>query len=191
MTGPLDIPEIACPSLDCITGELAWRAISGRGLCCAALRWTPSPGLLRWTCAVRNALEQTAGHAGHLTASGPLAWPLRLLPSTRRRMDAEQGFRRSGPLAAQGEWSLTASPKGGTAVRSTRRKRCRCADPNWTLRRRAPSSQRMGWGPAFRCAMVRTAGVHRRTVDSQGGVWPTHRRIRPALHEAFLRISPR
>ena len=122
MTGPLGIPrnDAIAPSLDRITGELALQgAISRHGdsPLRAALRWTPSSGAVSLDVSLsETALEQTAGHAGHLTASGRLDMAPSGLPSALELVGDWTLSKASGApalLAAQGEWSLTASPEKG------------------------------------------------------------------------------
>ena len=123
MTGPMGIPrhDTIPLSLNRITGELAVEgAISRRGNSPlrAALQWTPSSGAIALDAALsEDALKETAGHAGHITASGRLDWNDSSLPSSLN-LDGDWALSKAtgAPafIAAEGQWSLsTATEEDG------------------------------------------------------------------------------
>ena len=123
MTGPMGIPrnDTIPLSLNRITGDLAVAgAISRRGNSPlrAAIRWTPSSGAIAIDAALsEDALEETAGHAGHITASGRLDWHDSHVPSSLDLNGDWALSKATGApafIAAEGQWSLsTATEKDG------------------------------------------------------------------------------
>ena len=116
MTGPMGIPrhDTLPLSLNRITGDLAVEgAISKRGNSPlrAAIRWTPSSGAIAIDAALsEDALEETAGHAGHITASGRLDWHDSRVPSSLDLHGDWALSKATGApafIAAEGQWSLS------------------------------------------------------------------------------------